>query len=65
MKPKELRAKIKMEQTKAELDDLMDFLDENQDLPDCVETAISVRQDILMNDISAFNRRINQEADSQ
>jgi hypothetical protein len=60
-----IKAKGKIERIKTQLNELMDFLSENPDLPPSVEDAISMKQDVLMNDVASLNQRINQEADSQ
>jgi hypothetical protein len=53
-----LRAKY--DQKQAELQELMDWLAEQRELPDVVSEAVSIQQDILTHDISAIRERIMQ-----
>jgi hypothetical protein len=53
-----LRAKYDQKQT--ELNELMDWLSDQDELPDVVSEAVSVQQDILTHDIAAIRERIMQ-----
>lgn len=53
-----LRAKY--DQKQAELRELMDWLADQDELPDVVSEAVSVQQDILTHDIAAIRERIMQ-----
>jgi hypothetical protein len=48
------------DQKQAELNDLMDWLEDQDELPDVVSEAVSIQQDILTHDIAAIRERIMQ-----
>jgi len=53
-----IKARGQIDRLQTQLREINDFLSENDDLPHSVESAISIKQDILIHDISSLRARL-------